>query len=314
MPKISIIVPIYKAEAYLHRCLDSILAQTFTDFEVLLVDDGSPDKSGEICDLYALRDSRVRVIHKDNGGVSSARQCGIDNALGEYIIHADPDDWIESNMLEDLYLKAVDEDADMVICDYFVNYIYSNEEKYHNQTPTALNNETVLSDLFQHLHGSCWNKLIRRKCFEIFHIKFPEGISYCEDLYVHASLLLHPIKIAHLPKAYYHYVQDNNANSLVKKYNIDTYNHDFKLVASFNKLLSNSKVAIKVKEWGVELIVSRAYRSRVFTSKQFKTHLGSYASDILHIKTIPFYKRLIYYMSCKGYYGLVLSLQDILSE
>ncbi len=81
-PKISVIVPVYKAEKYLHRCVDSILAQTFTDFEVLLIDDGSPDRSGDICDEYAKKDSRVRVFHKENGGVSSARQYGIDNAQG----------------------------------------------------------------------------------------------------------------------------------------------------------------------------------------------------------------------------------------
>lgn len=122
MPKISIIVPVYKAEKYLNRCVDSILAQTFTDFELLLIDDGSPDKSGEICDEYARKDSRVRVIHKENGGVSSARQRGLDESIGEYTIHADPDDWVEPTMLEELYNKANKEDADMVICDFFYEY------------------------------------------------------------------------------------------------------------------------------------------------------------------------------------------------
>ena len=107
-PKISVIVPVYKAEAYLHRCVDSLLAQTFQDFEVLLVDDGSPDRSGEICDEYARKDSRVRVFHKENGGVSSARQYGMDHAQGEYTIHADPDDWVEPTMLEELYRKEKD--------------------------------------------------------------------------------------------------------------------------------------------------------------------------------------------------------------
>lgn len=105
MPKVSIIVPVYKAEGYLHRCVDSILAQTFTDWELLLIDDGSPDRSGEICDEYAQKDSRVRVIHKENGGVSSARQRGQDEACGEYTIHVDPDDWVEPTMLEELYQK-----------------------------------------------------------------------------------------------------------------------------------------------------------------------------------------------------------------
>ena len=104
-PAVSVIVPVYKAENYLCHCVDSLLAQTFPDFEILLIDDGSPDHSGDICDEYARKDSRVRVFHKENEGVSSTRQCGIDNAKGEYTIHADPDDWVEPDMLEELYKK-----------------------------------------------------------------------------------------------------------------------------------------------------------------------------------------------------------------
>lgn len=121
MPKVSIIVPVYKAEKYINRCIDSILAQTYTDWELLLVDDGSPDRSGEICDEYAKKDSRIRVFHKENGGVSSARQMGQDKASGEYTIHADPDDWMEPTMLEELYAKAKEDDADMVLCDFYFN-------------------------------------------------------------------------------------------------------------------------------------------------------------------------------------------------
>ena len=123
IPVISIIVAVYKAESCLRRCVDSLLAQTFQDYEILLVDDGSPDRSGEICDEYARKDNRVRVFHKENGGVASARQCGMNNARGEYVIHADPDDWVEPNMLEELYGKAKEENADMIICDATVIYI-----------------------------------------------------------------------------------------------------------------------------------------------------------------------------------------------
>ena len=97
---VSVIVPVYKAEKWLHRCVDSILTQTMEDFELLLIDDGSPDRSGEICDEYAAKDSRVRVFHKENGGVSSARNLGLDNAKGEYICFLDSDDWIDSETLE----------------------------------------------------------------------------------------------------------------------------------------------------------------------------------------------------------------------
>ena len=112
-PKISVIVPVYKAEKYLHRCIDSILAQSYTDFELLLINDGSPDDSGAICDEYAAKDNRVRVFHKENGGVSSARNLGLDNALGEWISFVDSDDWLESRCLETLTQTL---DADLIRC------------------------------------------------------------------------------------------------------------------------------------------------------------------------------------------------------
>lgn len=111
-PTISVIVPVYNAEKYLRRCIDSVLAQTYTDFELLLIDDGSKDKSGEICDEYAQKDTRVRVFHKENGGVSSARNLGLDNARGEWVAFVDSDDYIEEN-----YLKSFESnlDADLVV-------------------------------------------------------------------------------------------------------------------------------------------------------------------------------------------------------
>lgn len=125
---VSIIVPVYKAEKYIHQCIDSLLAQTYRNIEVILVDDGSPDHCGKICDEYAAKDSRVKVIHQQNGGVSVARQTGIDHATGEYSIHADPDDWVELNMIEELVAKAVSDNADMG--DSFINYVpYATKRK-----------------------------------------------------------------------------------------------------------------------------------------------------------------------------------------
>ena len=215
-PYISVIVPVYKAESYLHRCVDSLLAQTFQEYEILLINDGSPDGSGEICNAYARQDKRVRVFHKENGGVSSARQYGMEHALGEYIIHADPDDWVEPTMLTELYAKAKETDVDMVICDFFVDE-KENESRIVIQKPSSLDAETVCRELFQHLHGSCWNKLLRKECCEYFGIRFPLGLSYCEDLYVNARLLSKKIRVAYLAKAFYHYDQYINADSLVHR-------------------------------------------------------------------------------------------------
>lgn len=238
-PKISVIVPVYKAEAYLHRCVDSILAQTFRDFEVLLVDDGSPDKSGEICDEYAKMDKRVRVFHKENGGVSSARQCGMDHAQGEYTIHADPDDWVEPTMLEELYQKAKEEDADLVICDFYEER--KNKTIYVRQQPSSLDHETILCELFQQLHGSCCNKLVKRACYREFGVRFPEELSFCEDLFVNACLVSNDIRIAYLNRAFYHYDQIVNTISLARCSLPHALKQEKCLYALLDNSLSNKK-------------------------------------------------------------------------
>ncbi len=116
-PTISVIVPVYNAEKYLRRCIDSVLAQTYQDFELLLIDDGSKDSSGAICDEYVAKDARVRVFHKENGGVSSARNVGLDNARGEWITFVDSDDWISKDYLKEMVMHS---DSDLVITDFTV--------------------------------------------------------------------------------------------------------------------------------------------------------------------------------------------------
>lgn len=218
-PKISIIIPIYNAEHSLPKMLNSILKQTFCDFEVLLINDGSTDSSGTICNNYTSEDKRFKVIHKKNAGVSAARQTGLENAQGEYIIHADADDWIEPTMLEELYNKAIKENADVVICDFYTNN--GNIEKYVKQQPNGLDHISILHGLFQQLHGSCCNKLVSRICYNKYSIKFTAGINHCEDLLTWIQLYQYPIKTAYLPKAFYHYIM--NDNSITHNFTRQTY-------------------------------------------------------------------------------------------
>lgn len=266
-PKVSVIVPIYKAEVYLHRCVDSLLSQTFQDYEILLVDDGSPDRSGEICDEYAKKDSRVRVFHKENGGVSSARQCGIDNARGEYTIHADPDDWVEPEMLDELYKKAKEDDADMVICDFYVER--RENTKYVKQEPSSLNHEVVLRELFQQLHGSCWNKLVRRACYKEYGVAFPKDLNYCEDFIVCVSLLNRAIKISYLHGAYYHYDQIVNNNSITRKYTKETYSQRKLFLQVLKRKID---VAYYSKEYDnqISLIALEAFYSGAFSASEYR--------------------------------------------
>ncbi len=219
-PKVSIIMPVYNAEALLSKMVDSIIAQSFKDWELLAIDDGSTDNSGALLDKYAESDSRIRVFHKKNGGVSAARQLGLEKATGEYLIHADADDWVEPTMLQELYNKAREENADVVICDFFVDN--NNQSVYRKQKPSSMTPKSLVKQLFQQLHGSCWNKLVKRVCYSKYNISFPIGVNYCEDLLTWVQLFLHDeVKVSYLPKAFYHYVQ--NDGSITHHYTQETY-------------------------------------------------------------------------------------------
>ena len=128
--KISIIMPVYGVEDYVGRAIESMQAQTLTEWEFFCVDDGSPDRSGEICDRYAEKDSRITVIHKENGGAPSARNIAIDRAKGKYMYFLDSDDWAEPDMLEDMYNLAERDGAQLTVAGYYIDTYYSDTEKY----------------------------------------------------------------------------------------------------------------------------------------------------------------------------------------
>lgn len=301
--KISVIVPIYNAESTLCRCLDSLRFQSFEDFEVLMIDDGSPDNSGEIMDKYAHCDARFKAFHKKNGGVSSARQFGINHALGEYSIHVDPDDWVEPKMLEDLYDVAIRDKADMVICDYFEDGRYNS--KLQKQNPESTFHLEVLKALFLDLHGSCWNKLIRTDSYRKYNVSFPLELCYCEDQYVCASLLKHNLKIAYLPKAYYHYINLLDKNTLSRSYNESSIEKDFKAIALFDSLLKDSEayhMAMKCKK--VQM-VCRAFRFGCccFSDNEFKKLFNRYSKLFLQGGGYS-YERPFIFLACCGYYHI----------
>ena len=218
---ISVIVAVYAAEDFLARCLDCLLKQTMQNFEVILVDDGSKDSSGIICDEYEKKDPRIRCYHKENEGVSSARQKGLELARGEYVIHIDPDDWIEPTMLSKMYECAKKNNSDMVICDMIVES--NHESRYESQQPSALDNKSVFIDLLTRIHGSCWNKLVRRTLFEKYDVKFPKNMVVWEDIYVNCLLCKNPINISYIPEALYHYDVAINANSLMNGFSQKKY-------------------------------------------------------------------------------------------
>lgn len=246
MVEITVIVAVYQAEKFIRRCLDSLKKQTFRNFEVLLIDDGSIDESGRICDEYAENDERFFVIHKKNGGVSSARQTGLDYARGEFVIHADPDDWVEPTMLEDLITNARENHSDIVICDFFLET--KNKTSYIVQKPTSLDHEQFFSDLMGSLHGCCWNKLVKREKFLKHNISFPKEMVMCEDSFVNLRLAQNPIKISYLPKALYHYDRIVNENSAVNSCTEKKLKSQMFLIDWFQGVLKNPDLLVERKK------------------------------------------------------------------
>lgn len=183
--KVSIIVPVYNCERYLKRCVDSILAQTFPDIEVILVDDGSPDGSGAICDEYAKRDERVVVIHKENGGVSSARNMGLDRASGEYIMFCDSDDCVSPEWVEKLYHLVSRAEVDWAFCGY--QMVSSEDGSLISEHPIKELTETVPGRAFwelkkRYFFNMPWNKVFKKEMLDRFAIRFDGNVSYNEDL------------------------------------------------------------------------------------------------------------------------------------
>ncbi len=201
---ISVIVPVYNVEPYLRKCVDSILAQTWEEMEIILVDDGSPDSCGAICDNYARQDARVRVIHKENGGLSSARNAGTRAAAGEYLLYVDSDDYIEPDLVERAASAAERTGCDMVMFDYV-----REEETFslpcYSDLPenTALTLDKQPQILISTL--SAWSKLYRREFYLARGHWFPEGRLY-EDLGSIPKLFLDARSIVYVKGAVYHYV------------------------------------------------------------------------------------------------------------
>lgn len=298
-PSISVIVPIYNAEKYIHRCLDSILAQTYKNFELILINDGSIDNSGKICDEYSQRDNRIKVIHKNNGGVASARQCGIENAKGEYTIHVDPDDWVESNMLEELYNKAIKEKADVVVCDFYVEE--KDKTTYRKEKISGEKTENFLQNILLHkLHGSLCNKLIKLACYKDFNISFVENLNTSEDYLICVKIFMNNINTVYLNKAFYHYDQYSNSNSITHEYNIKTFRMHQQLLVELENILNNKYGTILLRQKAK--IAKLCFEHNILTPDEFKEiYKKQYKSLLPYIE--GYKTKLLFFIAATGYKG-----------
>ena len=212
--RISVIVPVYNVEKYLSRCVDSILGQTFSDLEVILVNDGSKDTSGSICDSYVAKDTRVRVIHKENGGLSSARNAGIDAAVGEYLAFVDSDDWIEPEMYETMLGLIETYGADLV-CAGRYDVDGETGEKTVGLCPEKeerISSEEMVGKIFlwDGCDSSACDKIYHRSLFETF--RYPEG-KVCEDVPTTYKIVLKAREVVLCDKSFYNYFHRPNSIS-----------------------------------------------------------------------------------------------------
>lgn len=253
MPKISVIVPVYNTEQYLPRCIDSILSQTFTDFELLLIDDGSTDSSGTICDEYAQKDSRVRVFHKENGGVSSARNHGLDNAVGEWITFVDSDDYILSNFTETL-VRLCEKNVDLCICGIKPDYSFSTDYKITCASLDYCGDiKGVLSILNEcQMSGSLCNKLFKSSIIRGNTLLLNEGYRFREDEDFLLRYMCHAQKVASSSETCYVYLIPD----FQKKYShVDNFPVSLSLYSSILQIYDN-EINNTVESYLTDLICS----------------------------------------------------------
>lgn len=245
---ISVIVPIYNAEQYLEKCIDSIINQTYTNFEIILVNDGSTDNSGSICDEYAKKDSRIRVIHKENGGLSSARNVGLDNANGEYVSFVDSDDWIEQDMLETLYNSCEENNAEISCGGRYDVYPKSTIVGLCPKNSECISRIEMIKKLFASVECDCsvCDKLFKRSLFN--EIRFPIG-QINEDEAIFYNLLGGATCIALVNKPLYNYF--HRASSISTS--------DFT-----ERKLIYMENAIKIKNLVIEKYPELRYEAEVF--------------------------------------------------
>lgn len=268
---ISVIVPIYNVEENLERCLESILNQTYTNMEIILVDDGSPDRCGEICDIYLKKDNRVRVIHKQNGGLSDARNAGLNIAKGKYIGFVDSDDYIELEMYESLISAIQKENAMIACCGIIREYENGNQLiiRTPNKSKTYTSVQAIKQCLYQDEIGvSVWCKLFDRNIFK--ELRFPVGETN-ED----AAILLETLekgKLVHTGKALYHYmIRDNSITATFSETkNAFIYKNakhiQKKIDANYKTLSCTAKAYLAYCLLGILLMYPRNYSSDTYNT------------------------------------------------
>ncbi len=254
-PLVSVVIPVYNVEKYLARCVDSVLVQTYPNIEVILVDDGSPDGSGAICDQYASEHSNVRVVHKPNGGLASARNAGMKVMTGQYLFFVDSDDWIDPETLEELTEIAERTGVDFVrYTPVYAGWPNHEDGEMYNIAKEKVLHEGIFTkvdivrDIFPKLFAqenlsmgvivSAWRSLYRASFITENHLCFDESIRYAEDTYFSANVVYHTNSFYFVGGGrYYHYFY--NPSSITKSYKKDRWDSGKRMITTFEKTFSD---------------------------------------------------------------------------
>lgn len=248
--KISVIIPVYNTGKYLKRCLESIINQNFEEMEIIIVNDCSTDNSLEIINYYMKQDNRIILINKEkNEGISVVRNSAIKIAKGKYIFQIDSDDWVEQNYFRDMYDKAIEEKADIVISDFYKDF--DNDQIFYmkDQEEYIERNIEVLKKIFLFkAYPSVWNKLIRTKLYKENNTFYPEKISMGEDLCVSSKLIYFSKKIVKNNKAYYHYVQNPKSAVRGKNINLNKVKDIYFVLKDLEKFFVSKNMVLPIDE------------------------------------------------------------------
>lgn len=317
-PKVSIIIPVYKVEKYIERCVRTLFGQTLDSLEFIFVDDCSPDNSIEllkkVLNDYPNRLEQVKIIrHEVNKGVGKSRQDGVDAASGEYIIHCDPDDWVELDMYEKMYTKATDENVDVVICDYYENF--SDSETLKKTRPDELTSLSVLANITglvpNKINGCLWNKLMKRELYNT--VSFIPGVYIQEDDLIWVQLLDKEHSISYIDSAFYHYWinrQDSLMKSFSKKTVIDNM-HALKFVDGIIKSNKSTQYQDCLKAWIGAWIIYRAFPCKEFSNKDFTQYFSEYDDYCSYSKEFNTIKLKLVKFACNRYHRQALFLCNI---
>ena len=290
-PAISIIIAAYNASKYLGRCLDSIVSQSFKDFEVQIVNDGSSDSTQQIAENYVRKDRRFKLFSQDNQGSAAARQKGLDLSEGEFTIHIDADDWVESDMLEELYNAAVSQTSDMIICDYFEHKRGGVE--YHCQRPDPMDHLSIMGQIMADLHGSLCNKLIRRDVIDKYGIAFIPHVNFAEDQCFVLRLLAHEIKVGYINKAFYHWDRtQNEASQCNKGIHVHERLFPLEMISSYTDISPVRKYYDKA----VFLIAYQYLFEPEVYCQNYPATFRPFVESIRKAKGFPFYSKLLVLM------------------